>query len=209
MAPNTSASLDSVLKDFSQLRSEFLEVNTALARMNEDLKKDNADLRSELAQVKAVVNRQAAYLAELDSELDSLCQYGRRENVVFSNLAIPDDKDVKPQVIKLCKELDVEISVEDIVDAHPLPSKTGPKKVIARFHQRDTAKKIFSSRRKSKLIPDDRKSELAANAEKGFGIQSNLTPKRSKLYSQVAEFSKQRGFFSWIDYKTGNILLRV
>ena len=129
MAPNTSASLDSVLKDFSQLRSEFLEVNTALARMNEDLKKDNADLRSELAQVKAVVNRQAAYLAELDSELDSLCQYGRRENVVFSNLAIPDDKDVKPQVIKLCKELDVEISVEDIVDAHPLPSKTGPKKV--------------------------------------------------------------------------------
>lgn len=212
-AASTTCSPEQLFEHLTNLQVQLQEATSSLkssAQFMDIIKQENVQLRSELAQVKVVVNRQAAYLAQIDSEIDNLAQYGRRENIVFSNLAVGDEQDVKSQIVNLCKEIDVEVHDTDFVDAHVLPGKTGaPKRYIARFHDRSKVKKIFKNRRKTKDVPANRKSELAINDSKGFGIQANITPKRAKLLAQVKEFSTSRNMGNWVDYNSGNILLRI
>lgn len=206
---------EQLLQKLDILATQLSQASTDLhssAEVITQLKNENLHLRSELNQVKIAINRQAAYLAQVDSELDGLAQYGRRENVVFSNLAVAEGQDVATQIIGLCKEMDVNVEKTDFVDAHVLPGKAGTqKRYIARLHQRSKVKEIFSNRRKSKNISDNRKADLAINGAKGFGIQVNLTPKRAKLLAQVQDFctNTDRDKMCWVDYNTGNILLRL
>lgn len=150
-------------------------------------------------------------MSTVDAEVDDLAQYGRRENIVFTNLLIDEHHDVPSQVVQLCKEIGVTVEPSDLVDAHPLPAaQDKPKRYIARFHQRSTAKQVFSNRRKAKDITGDCKGQLAHNAEKGFGILPNLTPKRGKLFGQVKEFCDSNGHLGcWADTNTGKILLKL
>ena len=103
--------------------------------------------------IKAVVNRQAAYIADLDGEMDNLNQYGRRENVVFTNLLVSPGQSAENQVIELCKEIDVDVSPADIVGCYALPSNTGKQKhFITRIHDRLTAQRVFWNRKKAKIF---------------------------------------------------------
>ena len=98
--------------------------------------------------LKSVINRQAATIATLDQNIDNLDQYGRRENIVFTNLDVSVDKTPESQVIELCKQVGVEIEKSDLVACHPLPSRdNGPNRVIAKFYERETARRIFSNRK--------------------------------------------------------------
>ena len=207
---------EQLLRKYELLARQLLQATKDLNASSDtirQLQEENKQLRSELTEVKVAVNRQATYLTQIDSELDSLAQYGRRENVVFSNISVAEGQDPAEQIISLCKEIDVEVEKSDIVDAHVLPSKSGttaPRKFIARFHQRSKAKEIFTKRRKTKEIAPEAKRKLAANPGKGFAIQVNLTPKRAKLLAQAQDFCDKtgRGKSCWVDYRTGNILVR-
>lgn len=209
-----ASSPDQLLQTLSQLQLQLQDASAHLkssAVFMDTLKQENLQLRSELTQVKVALNRQASYLAQLDSEVDNLGQYGRRENIVFSNLCVDEGQDVKGQIIELCKEVEVEVKDSDFVDAHVLPGRPGtPKRYIARFHDRSKVKQIFRNRRKTKGITAARKSVLAANDKRGFGIQANLTAKRAKLLAQVNNFCKERDNMScWVDYNSGNVVLRI
>ena len=173
---------------------------------------DNTRLRDEVTHLKTVVNRQATYIANLDVDLDELGQYGRRENVVFSNLYINDVTSPETQVVELCNKIGVTVHPSDIVACHVLPSKNDslPKRVIARFDNRKTANKIFKNRKNAKKIPAENKAKLSANKDRGIGISPNLTVKRGKFFSQVKFFNETYGHQGcWVNPMNGKILIKL
>ena len=159
------------------------------ADVSSDLQAENARLKAEVTHLKTVINRQATFIANLDGDVDELGQYGRRENVVFSNLHTDSVHTPEKQVMEFCKNIGVEIDRSDIVACHPLPSGNGakPKRIIARFHDRNIAGKIFINRKKAKHVSSEARSKLAADKDKGFGVAPNLTVKRGKFFGQVNE----------------------
>ena len=182
-----------------------------LDERNKEICNENRTLRGEIEHIKTIINRQASYIAEIEGDLDNLGQYNRRENVVFTNLLVNAGQKPDKQIIDLCKEIEVDVTIADIVACHALPAKPGkPKRYIARFHERSTAQKIFRNRKKSKKISSEAKGRLASNAGKGFGIMPNLTIKRGKLFAQVSSFNEQYGHSGcWIDPNSGKILLKI
>ena len=209
------------MSDISKLTTLITSLQTTVSDLTEkyaaanesilSLKTDNIKLRSDVEQLKSVVNRQATAIANLDTEIDDLNQYGRRENIVFTNLQVATDESPETQVINLCKEIGVDVDKSDIVACHPLPSGNGkPRRIITRFHERAKAQKVFNNRRKAKDIPPAAKVKIAADKGKGFGILPNLTIKRGKFFAQVKTFNdtkKHQG--CWVDPNTGKILLKV
>ncbi|NRB81951.1 MAG: hypothetical protein HRU38_25390 [Saccharospirillaceae bacterium] len=199
--------------DIAAIKQQFTDVTSRYDTAQKEiciLKKDNADIGTEIDYLHAIINKQATQIANLDREIDDINQYGRRENVVFTNLKV-DRNNCKDQVIELCQELGVDVDTQDIVDAHPLPIKKGkPSRVIVRFHERSNAKKVFLKRKESKNIDPGKKSKLAINSARGFAIQPNLTAKRAKLFAQVQQFNdvyKCAG--TWVDFNTGKIYLKI
>ena len=202
------------MSDIAKLIDDIVALKAHISQLdesNKEMRIENQKLKANMEHIKSVVNRQAAYIAEIDGDLDDLGQYNRRENVVFTNLLVSTDQSPADQVIELCKEIDVAVSEDDIVACHALPSNPGkPKRFIARFHNRATAQRIFRNRKKAKNISPDAKRKLASNSGKGFGIMPNLTVKRGKFFGQVSEFCEQhRHEGCWIDPNTGKILLKL
>ena len=133
---------------FAKQLSKLNEENSQLRDEVSDL----ADCREEIDYLKAIITKQASRVSNLERELDDLNQYNRRENVIFSNVTMDPGKSFKSQVAELCEEIGVNVSPEDMVDAHPLPNSRGkPFKIIARFHQRSKAKNIFANRKTVKI----------------------------------------------------------
>lgn len=202
-------------KDSTKVSSDD-DLSTKLANIMDELKflrDDNYQLRYELDNIKYAFNLQASQCARGQRDLDDLAQYGRRENVVFSNLSVYDNKpdDVTSQAINLCQEIGVDVEPSDLVAAHPLPGPRGrDKRYIARFHNRSKAQEIFKKRKHCKTIDPEKKKHLAKNPVKGFAISPNLTPKRSKLFAQVKVFQEMCGCDGcWVDYNTGKIMLKL
>ena len=205
-----TATLTTAVKDLQNQVVDLTSKLTNAMKTIADLASVNVNFQNELVHLKTVINRQATYLSNLDSEVDELGQYGRRENIVFTNLYVDADHDVPSQVGKLCDAIGVSVEPGDFVDAHVLPSGPDkPKRYIARFKNRSKAKEIFANRRKTKGISGDIKTNLANNKDRGFGILPNLTRKRGKFFNQVKTFSDEHGHECWVDVNTGKILLKV
>ena len=210
---------DKIIADMSRQRDNLqVQADGMKARIDSqdetiaNISAENSRLNVEVTHLKTVLNRQATYMANLDVELDELGQYGRRENVMFSNLHTDASHSPESQVIQLCKSLDVQIDPHDIVACHTLPSSnsSAPKRVIARFHDRNVASKIFKNRKHAKKIPAEVKAKIAANKDKGFGIGPNLTAKRGKLFAQVKPFNDAYGHEGcWVDPNNGKLLIRL
>ncbi len=171
------------------------------------------ELRGENMCLKQTINYQAKLIAELDRRSDELNQYGRRENVVFSNIQFDDSsKTVESQITELCYELGVDVQPEDYVDAHPLPGKKSRGKntrVIARFKSRKLAQNILASRKNSKNIDKVKKASLAADPSKGFAIQPNLSPRRAQLHGQANDAKDAFNLDSlWVDPRNSTIMMR-
>ena len=70
--------------------------------------------------------------------------------------------------------------------------------------------KVVGARKGSKGIDPSKKSRLAADPKRGFGIQPNITPKRSALLAQTKAAVEQASLNgTWVDIKTGAVLLRL
>ena len=192
-------------------KAQLVTVSVDVIRSIEVLKLQLAEVIGENIQIKETLNSQQRKIVQLEQDLDDLQQYGRRENVCFTNLKFGDDAPVMQQVIDLCDEINVTVTDTDFVDVHPLPVKNGrAKRVVARFKDRKLAQKVMAARKGSKNINPTKKAQLAADPNKGFGIQPNITPKRSALLAQAksaVEHANLNG--TWIDTKTGAVLLRL
>ncbi len=168
------------------------------------------EVKGENLALRQMVYSQNQHIASLERELDDLNQYGRRENVCFSNLKLDDGHTPEEQVIELAHEIGVEVKNEDFVDCHPLPTKKGNQvRVIARFKDRKLAQTLFKNRKNTKNIDNVKKESLACKKDKGFAIQPNITPRRAALLGQCIDAKQSCTFDScWVDYKNGCILLR-
>ena len=88
----------------------------------ESLVSTNERLNSELTIVKNVDNVLKNRIVNLEKELSKNEQYGRRNNVEISG--IPNqisDQDLKENIVKICKDSDINISLMDIEGCHRLP----------------------------------------------------------------------------------------
>ena len=120
-----------------------------LLEMLRGLQDDLCELKGENMSLKQVVNIQAAKISRLELKIDELDQYGRRDNVCFTNLKVDAQHPCEAQVVELCNQLGVEVTPTDIVAAHPLPAKRGkPQRCIARFHDRRKAHEVLAARKR-------------------------------------------------------------
>lgn len=204
------------VKGLSDLYNQFKQVNELLYSLGSDIK----TIREENVSLKQSVLHQASLIANLEQEIDELAQYGRRGNVIFTNLNVDTSDPAQSaantvsKVIDLCHEIGVEVVPSDLVAAHPLKqgkrSAGKPKRFVARFHDRSKAQEVFRRRKGCKDIAGSKKELLAANKSKGFGLLPHLTAKRAKLFEQSKSFCVDNKFQGvWADTNNGNILLKL
>ena len=129
--------------------------------------------------------------------------------MVFTNLSADSNEQLVEQVIKVCDDIGVEVSTDDISAAHKLPSKKGVRHVV-RFANRAKAVAVFKHRKNCKNMDSAKKRSVTKVQDRGIGIMPHLTPKRAKFYGQVTNFVKYFNMEGcWVDYHTGNILVRT
>ena len=142
--------------------------------------KDEIDVcREELKEMKKL----KAQVVENRFNIDKMEQYSRKDNVRISNLPDPhdSDEDTNQLVVKLAKDLGVEITERDISTSHRLGknSVTYCRPVIVKFCRRDTKMKIMMKR---KLLKDH------ADYDRVY-VNDDLTKVRYKLCKQLREDS--------------------
>ena len=94
----------------------------------------NERLNRELTIVKNVDNVLKNRIVNLEKELSKNEQYGRRNNVEISG--IPNqisDQDLKENIVKICKDSDINISLMDIEGCHRLPLGRNTTNTTKRF----------------------------------------------------------------------------
>ena len=110
----------------------------------------------------------------LESEHNSLEQYGRRNNIEITG--IPDnvpDQNLEEKVVDILNEISVDVSPKDIEACHRVGvSKNNSKKTIVRFINRKHAKKALISRKNL------RKS---SSSNCNVFINENLTIKNNEI----------------------------
>ena len=82
----------------------------------------NEKLTSELSVVKNVNNIMENKIVHLEKQLSKNEQYGRRNNVKLSGISNDiSDQDLEENIVKICRDLDINISPMDIEGCHRLP----------------------------------------------------------------------------------------
>ena len=81
----------------------------------------NERLTSELSVVKNVNNTLENRIVNLEKQLSKNEQYGCRNNVEVSGISNDiSDQDLEDNIVKICKDLDINISSKDIEGCHSL-----------------------------------------------------------------------------------------
>ena len=160
-------------------RRQLQQIYTTVTLLKDELK----NLKTELAESKATINAVKAENSQLKQalnltnyKLDSLEQYGRRENIQIHNIpeTLSNKDDGEEKVLKIANELNIDLTNADIQRAHRLGTKKRngkPRPIIIRFQ---------SFKKRNEFL--FRKSGLKSNNEfKYVFIAEDLTPIRAKL----------------------------
>ena len=110
---------------------------------------------------------------EFDNRLDEIEQYTRRDNVVISGMAEAHGENTTQMVIKLAKEVGMDLEEQDISVSHRLGEKhtVRPRPIIAKFVRRDV--KVQLLQRKKQLRD--------TTSYKSVYIDEQLSPLRVKM----------------------------
>ena len=97
-------------------------------------------------------NKLEAKIVKLETEQNSLAQYGRRNNIVISGIHDSiDDNNLDNTVISMMSDINVNIEENDIEACHRFdkPDVTSKsKETIVRFANRKNCNKIFENKKK-------------------------------------------------------------
>ena len=155
------------------------------------------NLRVENERLRKKVNVLENKILTLESEHNSLEQYGRRNNI--ENTGIPDsvsDQNLEEKVVDILNEITVNVSAKDIEACHRVGvSKNSSKKTIVRFINRKHAKKAFLSRKNL------RKS---SSPNCNISINENLTVKNNEIAS-LGRKRKRSGHLNKIYTRDGTV----
>ena len=132
------------------------------------------NLQVENERLRKKVNVLENKVLTLESEHNSLEQYGRRNNIQITGIPnnVPD-QNLEEKVVDILNEISVDVSPKDIEACHRVGvSKNNSKKTIVRFINRKYAKKALTSRKNL------RKS---SSPNCNVFINENLTVKNNKI----------------------------
>ena len=151
----------------NELLDEFKKLNLKIDNLKDDiideLKEGITKIHEKIAilqvsndNLKEITAKQDVVILNLESKLDQLNQYGRRENLEIAGLpdSISDDK-LLSAVLNIFNEIDVVVDECEISACHRLPKKKDsklPKRTIVRFVNRHTCDHLKSKRSKLKEI---------------------------------------------------------
>ena len=140
--------IDSLKDEISNGNSSLKdEINNLKDTVIKRLQEENKNLRQKC-------NKLVAKIVKLETEQNSLAQYGRRNNIVISET--PDsfnDNNLENTVISMMSDINVNIEENDIEACHRLGKRQLLKKTIVRFANRKNCNKIFENKKKlAKLI---------------------------------------------------------
>ena len=167
MESNILEQISSLKVDVRSMKDEFLNMKDVIIKRLQD---ENALLRSRCSKLEDKV-------VSLESSVNQVEQYGRRNNIVISG--IPDDvadDDLEDAVTSIMEDIDVIVQNGNIEACHRTgksDQKTSSKKTIVRFINRKYCKKALVNRKNLVNINSEMKYNLNRNNK--IFINENLT----------------------------------
>lgn len=182
-----SAKYDELMKNYDQLA----ETNRSQETIISQLKNQSTELKTNGA-------KEA-------SKLDSLDQYGRRQNLEIVGIPITKGENTNAIVTEVAELLQVKIAPGDISTSHRLQSKNDkPPSIIVRFVNRDVRNNFYKNRKAAQNVD---LSKLSVKGVNHIYVNENLTNFRKRLFWKTKQKAKEAGFkFFWT--ANGNILAR-
>ena len=165
--------IDSLKDEISNGNSSLkYEINNLKDTVIKRLQEENKNLRQKC-------NKLVAKIVKLETEQNSLAQYGRRNNIVISET--PDsfnDNNLENTVISMMSDINVNIEENDIEACHRLGKRQLLKKTIVRFANRKNCNKIFEN--KKKLAKLNYQKHNFREGTKSF-VSESLTPTNESI----------------------------
>lgn len=119
---------------------------------------------------------------------DAVEQYGRRDNIRIFGMEEASGEDTYETVIQAAAATGVNITRADISVCHRLPSRRGPRPIIAKFVRREVKSSIMRGKR-----------QLRERTDKIY-INDDITPLRAKL-SKVLRDREDVKFVNFVNEK--------
>ena len=157
MESNILEQISSLKVDVRSMKDKFLNMKDVIIKCLQD---ENTLLRSRCSKLEDKV-------VSLESSVNQVEQYGRRNNIVISG--IPDDvadDDLENAVTSIMEDVDVIVQNGDIEVCHRIgksDQKTSSKKTIVRFINRKYCKKALVNRKKLININSEMKYNFSPN----------------------------------------------
>ena len=186
-------------QEVSRLTKRVEANESVIAKLSEE----NSDLTARVQSLESTVEELEYNIEEnyctLESGLEELEQYGRRNSLRFHNVKLPYNTDSDDAIVKLCAEkLNVEIEKDDICRSHPIgnENRRGNYQVICRFRNWKIKNTIFSN-----------KSQLKDDPDRIF-ITEDLTSFRQEIVAEMVKAKRAHKIHSfWTN--DGRIFMKV
>ena len=181
--PNNCAEIVNLCSEMtSQINSFRAQIRT-LQTSNTKLKSDFEDICSINDKLAQRVSSSERKIIKLETELNNLNQYGRRNNIEIDGIPtnIKGDE-LETKVVEILKEIDVSLERKGIEACHRLPSKSTvhPPRTIIRVVNRRTCEKALRNKKKLHTDQADRKKRL--NIGGRLYINESLCPAYRRLH---------------------------
>ena len=149
-----------------------LQLSTAISKIDK-LERNILEMNDQLAITKNVNSVLKNSISQLQRNMVQIDQYGRRENVEISGVPA-NTVGLETKIIKLLKNIDVNVTSADIVACHPLKRKDT---AIVRFQNRKHAELAL---RNAKRLKGKNTSDIWGSNCTNF-LNVNLSPANMKM----------------------------
>jgi hypothetical protein len=102
-------------------------------------------LKAKNTAIKGEIKKMKGINAELQSKLNDLDQYGRKNDIIVRNIPVEENKNLNVKLTNVANKLGVTLKVFDIVAAHKLPTNKGIDPIIIRFHSFTKKKELIEA----------------------------------------------------------------
>lgn len=201
--------LNAFLIEFrEESREHFKILNEEVKKIRDDLAAQVKDLKSAVDTLKKENEEKDCVIGTLTNHINSLDQYGRKNNFELVNVEEIEGENIDNIVLKLAKTLDIDLTVNDIEAAHRIPSRVAHKtsRIIVQLSSRRKRDQFLEKKRfdfNSNVITGG----LGQEGLKRVYINENLNPFYRELLWKSKERAKITGYkFVW--FVSGKIFVR-
>ena len=202
------------------VRVDLLEKeNKRLKEENAKLLSNDQALKAEDNAIKSQVTTLISTIKQLETRLDDLEQYIRRDCVEIKGIPVEEHEDTNRIVSQVAELMDLDIHKSDISVSHRLPAgkpwtdndgrvhQPSTPAIIAKFVRRDDATNFYNSRFQLKGQTTDNLECMSSEVGNNIYISESLNPSRKKLFRSCLKVKKELNF-KFISTHNGQIFLK-